>query len=190
MTRDEIYDHLAQVYLGKKNKAAEKKRPLLNEWLVINILIAGIIFASAFYGFTAFLVRRESLQNRVIYALNNGSIRLNYDLRQPFPPVKAFSLEIPQMNVAKYGKLQFALRGGDEGYPGAVRVEVKNKRGEISSIIVDGVKMNWKHFSIPFEEFDKITDWSELKEVSFIIESWNATKQHGSVLIDDICFST
>lgn len=191
MTRDEIYDHLAQVYLGKKNKATEKRRQQFHSWLVINILIASIIFASAFYGFTAFLAHRgDTLQNRVIYALNNGPIRLNYNLVQPFPPVKTFSLSVPEVNVAKYSKLQFEVRGVDSGYPGVMRVEVRNQRGEVSSVILEGVKTDWKHFSISFDEFDKITDWSQIEEISFIIESWNAVKIRGTVLIDDICFST
>jgi hypothetical protein len=191
MTRDEIYDHLAQVYLGKKNKATEKKRQQFNAWLVINIMIAAVIFSSAFYGFTAFLVHRtDSLQNRVIYALSNGPIRLNYNLVNPFPPVKTFSLSIPQINVAKYGKLQFTVRGEDGGSPGIIRVEVRNQRDEVASVFVDGVKADWKHVSISLAEFDKITDWSEIKEISFIIESWNAEKTRGSILIDDICFST
>ena len=30
MTRDEIYDHLAQVYLGKRGKVEEKKKQQFN----------------------------------------------------------------------------------------------------------------------------------------------------------------
>ena len=68
MTRDDIYDHLAQVYLGKRSKADIKKERQFNAWLVINIFITFIIFASAFYGLTAFLTQRNSsLQSRIIF---------------------------------------------------------------------------------------------------------------------------
>ncbi len=191
MTRDEIYDHLAQVYLGKKNKVAEKKKQRFNAWLLINIMIAVIIFASVFYGLTAFLVHRsDSLQSRVIYALNNGPIRVNYNLKTPFPPVKTFSLSVPQINAGKYSRLQFDVRGMDEGYPGIIRIELRNQKNEVSSVVLQGVKSNWKHFSLSFDEFGQITDWSNISEVSFIIESWNAEKQRGEILIDGICFST
>jgi len=191
MTRDEIYDHLARVYLGKKNKVAEKKRRQINAWLVINVLIAVIIFTSAFYGFTAFLVHRsDGLHNRVIYALNNGPIRLNYNLVNPYPPVKVFSLAVPQINAAKYQKFEFMIRGAEEGHPGIIRVEVKNRKNEISSVVIDGIKQDWRHFEVPFSQFPQITDWSNIEEVSFIIESWNARKSRGMILIDDICFSS
>ncbi len=77
MTRDEIYDHLAQVYLGKKNKIAQQKKVRFNVWLVINIVITVIIFASASYGLSAFLTHRgDALQNKIIFSLNNGPIRV------------------------------------------------------------------------------------------------------------------
>jgi len=191
MTRDEIYDHLAQVYLGKKNKVAEKKKKEFNAWLLINIMIAVIIFASVFYGLTAFLVHRtDTLQSRVIYALSNGPIRINYNLKSPYPPVKSFSLSVPQVNAGKYNKIQFSVRGMDEAYRGIIRVELRNQKNEISSVVLEGIKADWKNFSLSFDEFAQITDWSNISEISFIIESWNAEKQHGVVLIDDICFST
>jgi len=191
MTRDEIYDHLAQVYLGKKNKTAEKRRRQFNAWLVINIMITVVIFASVFYGFTAFLVHRaDSLQSRVIYALNNGPVRLMYNLNQPYPPVKTFSITVPQINVSKYTRLQFKIRGMEEAYPGVIRIEVRNQKDEVSSVVLEGIKTDWRHFEMSFDEFPQISDWSEIKEISFVVESWNAVKLRGEVLIDDICFST
>ncbi len=191
MTRDEIYDHLAQVYIGKKSKNDKEKKKQLSAWLVINIVITVVIFASAFYGFTAFLTHRgESFENKVIYSLNKGPLRVNYDLTYPYPPVKTFSLTTPHVNAGKYQKLQFAIRGLEDGYPGIVRIEIKNARNEISSVFVDGVNLGWKRFEIPFAEFDKITDWTSITEVSFILESWNTDKQKGIILIDEICFSS
>ena len=95
MTRDEIYDHLAQVYLGKRDKAEEKKKKQFNAWLVINIVITAVILASAFYGFTAFFAKRgDYSRSGVIFALTNGPIRIIYNLNEPFPQVKTFALSI------------------------------------------------------------------------------------------------
>jgi len=192
MTRDDIYDHLAQVYLGKKNKIEEtKKKKQFNAWLLINIGITVIIFASAIYGLTAFLAgRADSLQNQVIYALNKGPIRINYDLNYPYPPVKTFSLTIPDINAAKYSALQFSVRALEEGSPDILRIEIKNSKNETASVFVQKIGLSWKNFDIPFEEFKQITDWSDLSEVSFIFESWNAEKKKGIVLIDNVCFSS
>jgi len=190
MTRDEIYDHLAQVYLGKK-KETEKKKEKFSAWIVINILIAVIIFASAFYGFTAFLVHRSDiLESRIIFALTNGPVRMIYDLRYPHPPVKSFSLSVPTVDAQKYSTLQFSIRGMEAGYPGIVRVEVRNYKNEVASILLENVKADWREVEIPLSQFEQITDWSNLSSVSFFVESWNAERQHGGILIDHICFST
>ena len=191
MTRDEIYDHLAQVYLGKRNKVEVKKKKQLNAWLMINIVLAAIILASTFYGLSAFLARRgDSLQSSVIFALNNGPIRIPYNLNEPYPSVKKFSLSVPDVNVKKYNKLNFAIRGFSEGYPGVVKIVVKNARNETSSYFVKDVELKWEHFSIPFSQFKEITDWSSLTDISFVFEAWNVDSKKGIVLIDDVCFSS
>ena len=190
MTRDEIYDHLAQVYLGKRDRVEEKKKRQWNAWLVINIVITVIILASAFYGLTAFLTRRgESSKNSVLFALNNSPIRVSYNLNSPFPQVKSFSLTIPQLNASQYDKLSFSIRGLEEGFPGVVKVILKNQKNEVASFYIKDVRLKWQELNIPFDEFTQITDWTNLTEVSFVLEAWNAEKKKGVILIDNICFS-
>jgi len=191
MTRDDIYDHLAQVYLGKRNRSEDQKKRQLNAWLIVNIFLTLIIFTSSIYGLTAFLKRRDDLlRDKVIFTLNKGPIRIQYNLNHPYPPVKTFTLTVPPVDAAKYNRLQFSVRGLEEGAPGIMRVEIKNRKNEIDSVFVDEVYLGWKKMSVPFEEFDQIADWSGIEEVSFILESWNADKKKGIVLIDDICFSS
>ena len=191
MTRDEIYDHLAQVYLGKRDKVEAKKKRQLNAWLVINIVITVVILASAFYGLTAFLTKRgEFSRNGVIFALTNGPVRVTYNFSPPYPQVKTFSLSIPRMNVSKYSHLSFSIRGLEDGYPGVVKVVLKNQKNETASFFVKDVRLKWQELSIPFEEFNQITDWTNLTDVSFVFEAWNAEKKKGVVLIENICFSS
>ena len=191
MTRDDIYDHLAQVYLGKRNRGEEQKKRHLNAWLIVNVFLTLIIFTSSIWGLTAFLKRREDLlRDKVIFALNKGPIRINYNLNYPFPPVKTFTLTVPPVDAGKYSRLQFSVRGLEEGSPGIMRIEIKNRKNEIDSVFIDEVHLGWKKMSVPFEDFDQIADWSGIEEVSFILESWNADKKKGIVLIDDICFSS
>lgn len=191
MTRDEIYDHLAQVYLGKKNMAKPKEeKKQVSAWLVLNIIITVVIFATSFYGLTAFLARRsDEFHKRVIFSLNKGPIRIRYDLGYPYPPMKAFSLSVPEASAEKYEQLEFSIRGA-EGTPGTVRIEVRNDRNEIASVFIDDVNYDWSQKRIPLDAFDGITDWSSLSEISFILEAWNARTQKGMLLIDDVCFSS
>ena len=93
MTRDEIYEHLAKVYLGKRENIQVKKQKPISAWLIVNIIMTVVILASAFYGFTAFLTRRNlPLRNRVIYALNNSPIKLSYDFHGSYPQSQKFSI--------------------------------------------------------------------------------------------------
>jgi hypothetical protein len=179
------------VYLGKKNKTETRKKREFSAWLLINIVIAVIILASTFYGLSAFLARRgESLQSRVIFALNNGPIRISYNLNEPYPSVKTFALSIPDVSLSKYSKLNFSIRGLDEGVPGVVKIVVRNQKKESAFYFVKNVDREWRSFSIPFDEFKQITDWSNIVDVSFVFESWNVEKKKGIVLVDDVCFSS
>jgi hypothetical protein len=193
MTRDDIYDHLAQVYLGKRDKhhQSKKMRKDFNVWLVINIGITLIIFSSAFYGLTAFLARKgNSLEQRVMFSLNNGPIRFEYDFLGDLPQVKTFSLPVPGNDAAKFSKLSFSIRGRDSGRPGVVKIELRNRQNEISSYYIRGVGKDWRDYHIPLEEFREITDFNALTDVRFILEAWNVESPRGVVLIDDVSFSS
>ncbi len=189
MTRDEIYEHLAQVYLGKQKFNKKKKRPF-NIKLLANAAIILVIAASTFYGLTAFLSRKsDELPRRVIFALSNSPIRIKYNFNYPHPQVQDFSISIPKIDVLRYNKISFSIRGTEEGYPAIVKVVLKNKRNESSFYFVEDVRLKWQKLDIPLAEFDKITDWTSLKDISFILEAWNVEKKKGAVLIDDICLA-
>jgi len=191
MTRDEIYDHLAQVYLGKRNKLEQKKKKESNAWLVINIVIAVLILASTFYGLSAFLAKRgELLESKIIFALNNGPIRVSYDLNEPFPQIKRFTLTVPEVKLERYKKINFSMRGFNSGYPGVVKIILRNQKNETAEYYAQNINTHWKNFSVPLTDFKNITDWSNLTEIEFVLEAWNIEKKRGMVLIDGLCFSS
>jgi len=191
MTRDEIYDHLAKVYLGKRESVAPKKskpKPINRSLLVINIVITAVITISTVYGFTAFLTRRAGLKSQVFYALNNNPIRIVYDLNDPYPATKTFSITIPNKDVSKYKILNVSLRGMDSGYPGIVKVVVTNQKNEQAIYYIQNVRMAWQKASIPFEKLN-LTDWTTITDVSFVLEAWNVDFRRGTLLIDGVSFS-
>ncbi len=189
MTRDEIYDHLAKVYLGKREDAsAQKKKKQINQsWLVINIVITAVILISTVYGFTAFLTRRVTFENQVFYALNNNPVRIAYDLNDPFPSTKKFAITIPDKDASKYSRLNLTIRGLNGAYPGIVKLIVSNQKDEKATYYIQDVAADWKKVSIPFEKLN-LTDWTTVKEVAFVLEAWNTDFRKGTVLIEDISF--
>ncbi len=193
MTKEDIYDHLAQVYLGKRKEAEPKKKKAnpFNAWLLINIFITLIVFASASYGLSAFLAQRgSSLRNNIIFSLHRGAIRLPYNFENSMHPVEAFSLSIPKIDVAKYSSIQFSIRAKEEGTPGTVKVVIRNAKNETATYYIKNVNLSWKEFNIPLKEFKEITDWSSVIDVSFVIETWNVSKKKGLILIDDLNLSS
>ena len=193
MTKEEIYEHLAQVYLGKKSQ--DKKRPVQKFQLLrfareAKVFAMILALALAFYSLTAFLSRRdEDLKARILFALNNSPIRIKYNLNEPFPQVKDFSIPISKSDIAKYKSLGFSIRGLEEGYPGIIKVVLKTKKNEMSFQYVEGINLKWRHHVLLLKDFSGISDWSSLSEVAFVLEAWNVTKKKGIILIDDICFS-
>ncbi len=189
MTRDEIYDHLAQVYLGKRQNVVEKKKKTLNQsWIIINIVITAVIFISTVYGFTAFLTRKVTLNNEVFYSLTNNPIRIAYDLNDPFPSTKSFSITIPKKDASKYSHLNLTIRGMNEEYPGIVKMVIGNQRNEKATYYVEKVQGNWQKVSIALNKLN-LSDWSTVTDVSFVLEAWNVDFKKGTVLIDDVSFS-
>jgi len=191
MTRDEIYDHLAKVYLGKRESVSEKKRkskPANRSWLVINVVVTAVISLSAVYGFTAFLTHRADFKSQVFYALNNNPIRMTYDLNDPYPATKTFSMTIPNKDVSKYRALNVSLRGADSSYPGVVKVIVANQKNEKASYYIQNVNTQWRTVNIPFEKLN-LTDWTTVTDVSFVLEAWNVDFRRGTLLIDGVSFS-
>ena len=136
MTRDEIYDHLAQVYLGKRKEAEPRKKKHFHAWLLINVLITLMIFSSVFYGLTAFLTRQSSLRGNVLFALHNGLARLDYNFDEDFSPVKTLLLSAPAIDASRYRSLQFSIRAKEQGNPSIVKIVVENYKNEASSYYV------------------------------------------------------
>jgi hypothetical protein len=190
MTRDEMYDHLAKVYLGKRqNVVEEKKKKTLNQsWMIINIVITAVILVTTVYGFTAFLTRKVTLNNGVFYSLTNNPIRVAYDLNDPFPSSKTFSITIPKKDASKYERLNLTIRGMSAAYPGIVKMVIGNQRNEKATYYIKNVQGAWQKISIELDKLN-LTDWSTVTDVSFVLEAWNVDFKKGTVLIDDVSFS-
>jgi hypothetical protein len=190
MTRDEIYDHLAKVYLGKREgieSIKPKKQP--PSWLVINLVITVFILASVFWGLTAFLAQRNDLlKSRVIFTLTNSPIRLSYNVGEGMPQVKALSIAVPSVDVQKFKRMNVSLRGLKDGNPKVLKIILTNTKEETAVYYLQDLNSRWREYSLAFDDLN-LTDWEALRDISFVVEAWNADKPSGTVLIDNISFS-
>ncbi|NLE64898.1 MAG: hypothetical protein GX606_03160 [Elusimicrobia bacterium] len=191
MTRDEIYDHLAKVYLGKRGAVEEKRPPRrrFSAWLVINIVITAFILASVFWGLTAFFTRHDDLlKSRIIYTLTNSPLRLTYNVGKGLPQVKELKIGVPSPDVSRYQRINLSVRSFKGANPGRIKVILTNAKAERAAYYLDDIKARWQEYSIRFDELN-LTDWKTLKDIAFVVEAWNADRTSGSVLIDNISFA-
>ena len=95
------------------------------------------------------------------------------------------------VNLTGYKFLSFVLRTPDAGRPTTtkVKVELRNAKGEIASVVAAPLNKNFTRFSIPFNKFTGISDWSKVTEMYLVFDSATVTSKEGVVYLDNVAFS-
>ncbi|MEK6715507.1 MAG: hypothetical protein AABY43_05645, partial [Candidatus Omnitrophota bacterium] len=196
MKNKEIYDRIADTYLGKNNNKKNnqrKKKKWFISLTVINVLILLTVFF--LYKFVLSNPRGEGgagdKSSASVYILSQRyPIKLAYDLIPPSLGVKNFTFSLPLVDASKFNALRLRVRGDDRaGFSAVLKVEIKSERNEKDSYYLKGISGRWQDFSIGLSEFKNITDWSNIAELSFIFEDWNVSEKRGVLYIDNIRFS-
>jgi len=118
------------------------------------------------------------------------SIRLDYDVDSPNPAYNGFWMKLNGEDASKYNTLSFYLRGDSNmGFTKRVKVELKDMSNRPSPYIVSGVSDQWKRFSIPFEKFRRIKDWTSLNEFVIVFDDINSNPKAGTLYLDHVVFS-
>lgn len=189
MTREEIYEHLANVYLGKRENH-KKNHKLIKILLLVNLI--AVMLLPSFY-----LIKNKEIilangqkgqEQSFALALNYYPLRLVYNFKENSPQVENFSLYFPELNVESYQALVFSIRGIKNSSPRKLKICLENKKKEQSAYYLDDIRTRWQKKTIPLSIFKQITDWSNITKLSFIIEAWNTDEEKGSILIDDVSF--
>jgi len=192
MTKEEIYEHLAKVYLGKKKK--KKKR---NSLLIKTLFFASLLFfiSALFFVITGsnFLIKRRSVENKqnlLSLSLGNYPLRLSYKFDKQTPQRQNFSMYLPNLDLREFDSLVFSIRGLNNKIPRILKIGLENRKKEKSKSYYNDITSRWKKVVIPLNDFKEITDWSQITKLSFIFEAWNLDGPEGKVLIDDVSFSS
>ncbi|MDP2939048.1 MAG: hypothetical protein Q8O13_03055 [Candidatus Omnitrophota bacterium] len=188
MTKDEIYEHLAKVYLGKKKK--KKKAPSFRFYalLFINIFVVlgvGVLFFNGLKG-----AYQKHNRNDIYFSLNQYPLRIKFNLEPPFPQIENFSLSLPEVDLSSYSLMEFNIKSVKEGVPAILKISLENKKREISSYFLKRISKKWQRVVIPLANFPEITDWSNITKIHFVFEAWNSGIKKGTVLIEDIGFNS
>ena len=117
------------------------------------------------------------------------SIRLDYDVDSLNPAYNGFWMKLEGLDARKYDMVSFWLKGDEEiGYPRRLKIELKDQSNKPSAFVINGIAGEWQKFTIPFEKFRRITDWSALSEFVIVFEDLNSRPKTGTVYLDHVSF--
>ena len=125
-------------------------------------------------------------------ALGNASgysIRLDYDVDSPNPAYNGFWMKLNGEDATPYNAVTFYMKGDKEkGFTKRVKIELKDMSNQPSPYIVTGVTDQWQKFTIPFEKFRKVKDWSAMNEFVVVFDDINSNPKSGTLYIDQVAF--
>ena len=182
MDKKEIYEHLAKIYLDASTKKRKKiKEPARFKQLFFVSLIV-ILGLSA-------ILSRYFLENKrpdvqVALVLQNDVSKINFN----FDPAKKeiYTINFNKFNLGGFNALAFALKKSNYNDSVSVKVELINTFKEKSEIYLKDIPYRWQDYKISLSDFKGISDWSEITNLSFIVEEWNTKEKHGVVYIDNL----
>ncbi len=182
MDKKEIYEHLAKIYLDASLKKTKKSKdyPIFKNLFFFSLTC---IFALLIVILPS-VQRKTHLSSETALVLYPDIAKINFN----FDPAKKeiFSLNLNKLNLLKYAKLGFSVKKNNYKDTTSLRIELSNGFKEKAEVYVKNIPNKWHDYKIDFSQFKNISDWSEMANLSFIIEEWNTKEDHGVVYIENI----
>jgi len=180
MEKKEVYEHLARIYLDASLKYKKNKRL---SWKV-GLLTLGLISVILIVFFFKFILFFLPLEHRSSILLNHELIKINFN----FDPVKKeiYTIYLNNLSLDGFKTLAFRLKKSQYLDNLHMKVEFVSSFNEVSLVYLKDIPYKWKEFRINLSDFKEIKNWSNMKELRFIIEEWNTAQKEGKLYIDDI----
>lgn len=181
MDKKDIYEHLAKIYLDASLKKEKPHKKFIKHPAIIGLL--PVLVAAIF-----FLIAQKAKMPFSEYALilQHDTVKINFN----FDPAKkeVYSTDLKKLDLNKFEALGFTVRRANYHDVISLRVEFTDSFKEKSEIYLKDIPYRWKDFKVPFASFKNISDWSEMLNLSFIVEEWNTKEKNSVVYIDNIRF--
>ncbi|MBU1863023.1 MAG: CIA30 family protein [Candidatus Omnitrophica bacterium] len=117
------------------------------------------------------------------------SLRLSYDVDSPNPAYNGFWTKLEGEDFSDYNTLNLYVKGDpDKGFTKRLKIEVKDYQ-KSAAYILSGISDEWQKYSIPFEKFKAISDWSSMNEFVIVFDDINSNPKEGSILLDNVTVS-
>ncbi|MFH1397500.1 MAG: hypothetical protein ABIH27_02990 [Candidatus Omnitrophota bacterium] len=185
MEKTDIYDHLAHIYLDtpirKKNQVKNHPAQVSKKYLYISFaIIAGLSILLIL----SIQVKRKPLITWNSSVLQPDAVKINYHFDTGKKEV--YSLNLNKMDLSKFKSLVFLLKKANNRDSISVRVEFSNGYKEKGEIYIKDPPKDWKMYRLDLADFSGITDWTEMQDLSFIVEEWNAQDKDGAIYIEGV----
>lgn len=117
-------------------------------------------------------------------------IRLDYDVDSPNPAYNGFWMKLNGEDATAYNAVNFYVRGdAEKPFTKRLKIELKDMSNQPSPYIITGITDKWQKFTIPFEKFRKVKDWTAMNEFVVVFDDINSNPKVGTIYIDQIYFS-
>lgn len=185
MDKKEIYEHLAKIYLDASSK--KKKRTKTHLRLYNNLfIIALVLIIGTGTAVVSFSSKKNNHPSETALFITNEPSKINFN----FNPAKkeSYIINLNRLNLSHFKELAFSVKNTDSKDIVSLRIEFTNAFKEKSEVYLKNVPAKWQEFKIAFLDFKNITNWSDMANISFSVEEWNAQKDKGVLYIDNIRF--
>lgn len=192
MKKKDIYEHLAKIYLEaastKNNKGTPKNK--LNNFFLIGAIILIVGSAAAL-----FLLRNKNLSRYAklnvtserALVMQSNIVKINFNFNPATKEVYAMNLN--KLDMRGFRALGFSVRKSDFDDKIILKIDFANAGRQHSDYYLTNLKSyKWQDYKIDLSDFRNITDWSQMSNLSFVVEEWNTPKKNGVVYIDNIRF--
>lgn len=187
MDKKDIYEHLANIYLdASSNKKKEKSKAAhgLKNYLVLGLAFT---FSLSFFFMGRFSSGHKPEVNtapQIALILYPDILKINFN----FDPAKkeTCTIALNKLNLSRYKTLGFSVKKDNPADIISLRVEFTNAYNEKAFIYLKDIAHIWTEYIIAFSDFKTISDWTEMKELTFIVEEWNAGEKKDIVYLENV----
>lgn len=183
MDKKDIYEHLAKIYLDASSNKVKKAKTFPPIFKKIILVIIFFVFGLSVAILLKFQ-KSKPFSSETSLVLLHDTARINFH----FDPARKeiYSLGLNKLNLSGFRSLEFSVKKVNYYDRISLRVEFTNAFKEKSEAYFKDIPHKWKDYRINLSEFKNISDWTEMSNLTFAIEEWNAREKKGIVYLDNV----
>ena len=183
MDKKDIYEHLAKIYLDASSKKNKKTKTFPSAFKKVIVIIVFFLFSLSAVLFIK-QQRKNPFNPETALVLLHDTARINFN----FDPAKkeTYTFNLNKLNVGRFNSLKFLAKRADYNSNISLRVEFTNVFNEKSEVYFKDIPHKWYAYKVNLAQFKNISDWTEMSNLTFIIEEWNAREKKGLVYLDNV----